>query len=978
MKLEKAIVVVMGICACWGAAAEDLKAQMAREARSALVLCVGGDWCVSGMSVEKVYRSSAFRAQVGGKWLFGVNDVREGAASVSVSNENARVKSLAPDTRRFPALFVYNAAGEPVVRFENLPQDITASQMAQMVKEGDRLREAAEADFAKGAIGPGFQRLAYFQLPANERPFLFYRDRKKGWLARAYPVQWEKLMADTSDEAKSWVSHFTMGDGIDDVTKANGLHEKPEEGKAFIAELRARPQMHWSLEQRQSIDMAEFALIRRDPEQKEKARALLKKVYAAGGDTFWGWAAQGYLTDDAFGETVAPASTDRAACVKFGKGIVDRAFKPMTAAETVPSTQAVEKLFTSFRGKVDPILARSSGKLSEVQTTVLTRAWALHEIGTNALVFVLGRTGGRAFTNAFLKDREWLEDFFASGPVADAPAAFTNLFALVWNDERNEIRAGGLARRIATAMAVQSTGKHPTEQLVRTFAGYRFLADAGRLHKTAYTQSVREWRFALGRILEASDLLYLNDYLNFPLENYGGACWCVPYRAHNCFGESVQRPTYYRPWRNSPVPNQSLRPQVGGVCGALSTFGALSANAHGLLATTGGQPGHCALNRRRGNGAWDINNYVGRFTTAHNTFWGHPFTYLDVIERGYADRPRQLQADRLLWLARFAEEGGAAPGKVERWYQFAAAAAPKHFGVWRAYADWLSRDKSADEKRTATFFKALVKGLPEGRQATWDLVNETLERQTKGAVVKGKVRDEARVERAVATLERLYPHLPQPTNTPTREEMNYRGLLDRQLKFVGDDTAREQRLFKSVLMAQVGRPVFAEVLGWGAARYLKDDAGAKNFVRLVESVGTKSKVPVKIDCREMMLNAEKTGNLAVFRSVADLYDRLNPQPEGKRYPENDFGGRLVSARGMLTASSTCRWDHPELHGRTTDVSPGSSAFHTNKETAPWAIVVTARKLWLGLKNRFPLIRIRVESRGNHWGFTGESRGVVAG
>ena len=938
MKLNRVLVAV-GVLACsLAVGAEDLKAQMARESRGALVLCVGSDWCVSGARVEKVYRSSAFRAQVGGKWLFGVNDVREGTMSAVVSNENARVKSLAPDTRRFPALLVYNAAGEPVVRFENLPQEITASQMAQMVQAGDRERQAAEADFAKGAIGPGFQRLAYFQLPATERPSLFYRDRKKGWLARAYPAMWEKLVADTSDEAKSWVSHFTMGDGIDDVTKANGLHEKPEEGKAFIAELRTRPQMHWTVVQRQSVDMAEFAFIRRDESQKAKARQLLKKVFAEGPETFWGWAAYGYLTDKEFGETIEPPSTDFAKDVKFGKGLVDLKLRARGFVENPPTAEAVARLYATQRAKLESVWTRP-GTLDDRQATTLARTWVLHEIGNKTLTELLRLEGGRAFVNAFLKDQAWLEDFLASGPIVDVPAAFTNLAALVWNDTKGEILAGGLARTIATAMALQSTGKHATEDLVRTYAGYQFLARAGRLHKAAYTQDVREWRFALGKILNIRDLLYLNDYLNFTNDSYGGACWCVPYRLFNCFGESVQRPTYYRPWRDCTWATQALRPTVGGVCGALSTFGALSANAHGLMASTGGQPGHCAYVRRRANGRWDIHNYVSRFTSVHNTFWGgHAFTYFDVFERSYANRSRALTADRYTWLARLAEDADSNDSRgIEAWYRLAVKTCPKHYGAWRAYSDWLDRG-TAPATATAAFLKALVQALPEGRQATWDLIHTCLAR-----IAKDK---QGGVDRAVTTLERLYPLLPQPTNVVTREEMNYTGLLERQLKIVGNEPARRMRLFKAALAAQVGRPCFAEVLGWGASWALSDTAHAKEFIRLVESVGTRGK-GATIDCRGMMMSAAKTKDIAVFRTVADLFDRLNPvDNKASRYPENDLGGKLLSARAMLTTSSTCGWDKPELHGRVTDATKQPNprhpndlgTFHTGKETAPWAIV----------------------------------------
>ena len=55
-------------------------------------------------------------------------------------------------------------------------------------------------------------------------------------------------------------------DGYGDVRQASlfGAEGKWDAGRAFIAELRARPAGKRNLEERQSVDMAEFALLRHD------------------------------------------------------------------------------------------------------------------------------------------------------------------------------------------------------------------------------------------------------------------------------------------------------------------------------------------------------------------------------------------------------------------------------------------------------------------------------------------------------------------------------------------------------------------------------------------------------------------------------------------------------------------------------------------------------------------------------------------
>ena len=534
------------------AARADLKSDAAREKKPCMVLCVGGDWCVSGEKVRGVYDSAAFRKALDGRWLFGVRDAREAPPPAAVSNENARVKSLDTATSRYPALILFNSRGEGVGRMENIPHDITAAELVRQVQACDAVHAKAEAAFAAGRRGEGFDLLR------AQTPNLFRRERNGTWSATAYADEWKAMRAADPDDREGWALHFTMGDGIGDVAKATSLAEKPEEGEAFIAELRRRPMKHLTVEQRQSIDMAEFAFLRKRPEKKERARELLHAVYKSGPGTLWGWAAQGYLNDAEFGESVPPASTNMAAAVKYGKGIVDMPIKShVTATKPVPPGAAA-KLYTKVRRELVPAFSKR-GAFSSVERRALARTWAIREIGTNTLQSVLGFEGGRVFANKFLQDDEWLEDFFASGPVEAPAAAFTNLFELVWNDSGGEILAGGLARRVATAIALNTSAKSEPAHFVRSYAAYMFLARAGRLHKSAYGQSVREWRFAVGRITGAADLLYFNQHFNYLTDDYGGALNAVPYRLHNCFGESIHGPKYYRPWRDCDWPGWSLR-----------------------------------------------------------------------------------------------------------------------------------------------------------------------------------------------------------------------------------------------------------------------------------------------------------------------------------------------------------------------------------------------------------------------------------
>ncbi len=81
-------------------------------------------------------------------------------------------------------------------------------------------------------------------------------------------------------------------DGYGDVGHANalGAEGKWDEGRAFVAKLRALPLDKRNLEERQSVDMAEFALLRYNLDaNKERCIECLKAVYDACSTSFWGW-----------------------------------------------------------------------------------------------------------------------------------------------------------------------------------------------------------------------------------------------------------------------------------------------------------------------------------------------------------------------------------------------------------------------------------------------------------------------------------------------------------------------------------------------------------------------------------------------------------------------------------------------------------------------------------------------------------------
>ena len=100
-------------------------------------------------------------------------------------------------------------------------------------------------------------------------------------------------------------------------------------------------------------------------------------------------------------------------------------------------------------------------------------------------------------------------------------------------------------------------------------------------------------RFVVGHTWDDKSYEWSNEHVNLPWRRYTDACWAAPYTGNNFFGDTIQGPLFYVPWRdvNTSAENTQV---IGGVCGGLSYFGTMAAQAHGIPAYPVGQPGHCA------------------------------------------------------------------------------------------------------------------------------------------------------------------------------------------------------------------------------------------------------------------------------------------------------------------------------------------------------------------------------------------------
>ena len=952
MKVAARFVVALSLVLGASLLAADPKvdALAAQAGKGVLVLQTGSDWCVSGEKVRRVFESAEFRREAGSKYIFAIYDEMEEPPD-AVKESNAVVSDILVKTKRFPAITCY-APGTPLrffAQIENVPQDITAEKLAGAVEKLTTRKDQAEVLFKKAAALKGTKAAdLYGEAFDKIMPMVgqFHRDEiikgKCGWTG-----EWKALSALDSDDSLGWVKHFEIDDyrGVTMVEKVTA--ERKAGSTAFFDGFRRIPTIHFSASQRQLVKIMEYAATTdgTDKPIKPEGKAALKAALALGRNTFWGQYALGRLMMD--GEKYE------------SKGLPSAAVRPRPDADS--SVEKPPFPLEQLKGVVNKI--KPTAALNEQQKLAVARHAVLRLIGQKGWDDLVSRPGSALFLKTFLNDRTWLEDFAWSGtfPVnssdgwaragdgpGDGAAAALALESLVFQDNgrwvpfSNGAFVNNEGRRFMTALALNYPDKDEA-WLADVLDAYRATAKAGRLHKSAYSQPVWIWRFALhqGHGTASADNMaaqqrHLDKFVNLPSREYGGACWMIQYRLSNCFGDSVHGPLYYKPWATAGEwPKRKYSQIVGGVCGELSKFGSAVSNAHGLPSTTAGQPGHCAYTRRLPNGRWEVDYSVTGHSQMHLCFWNkHPWQYSVSIEKTFrGDREKRHAANRLLELAIIAEERGLTSSDVEAYFQQACRSWPAHYGAWKAYGDWVNRTgASIDTMRT--WVRGCSRGMKTGRQPVWDFLTPYFARVMKE---KGK--------RALADELVAFAPLLRQSDEQIQEEADFKKMLEEWAKPLGSDVEFVVPVLKAMLLAQYGtKNYFTQVLGWGGDIMMGNTGLSAAYIKtLGEVVAEKAKdgAGSALDFNPLMLGASKSDNLEAFRQIALLQDKLEPyNGNGKPYPTIDFGGQLVSAEGLLKTSSTSGWDKPKNYARCIDATPcGENGFHTAKEKSPWAVVM---------------------------------------
>lgn len=478
-----------------------------------------------------------------------------------------------------------------------------------------------------------------------------------------------------------------------------------------------------------------------------------------------------------------------------------------------------------------------------------------------------------------------------------------------WNYDRALARAAFLLRHAAA-------GELNDEFSTLPFFHRRVVCGWKGNHSSGYEES-QEW--------------CLNN-VHLPAQRYTGACWRCGYVLNNVYGDSVHGEDYYTAFAGMYDENHHrFTKEVGGVCGSLSHFGASAACANGVPALTSGEPGHCSY----------IVLVNGKWTPAYSLDWdrglhwqpfrdNYKFSSLHLADTLYvASNARKATAETELMLSALWESAGKNEEAREAAYN-ATSCCPAHYIAWRERAALLAR--TAPD--SATKWEALEKQLCETLAPEWpELAAELLLKHIYPAMSKAAPRHDP----AAA----FWPQVREMG--PDRWKME--DLLNAQVNYMtpalGADKAAAS-VYRTALSHTINDEKYAPViLSWANTRAESlSPEGRRAMLAVTAQVLHKAHgkggdaknalIGTALNAAAKMHDAATYGKLASMLSAAPDPDVTMPADI------SSLPGKLLSAGGMVTISSTCGYDRPAAHPAL--LTPAGGSFHTGNEVRPWVCV----------------------------------------
>ena len=614
---------------------------------------------------------------------------------------------------------------------------------------------------------------------------------------------------------------------------------------------------------------------------------------------------------------------------------------------TPPDYQKVQRdlqeklaaLFSPHRDALDMPLA------GEAVRRDLARHELLRRCGAEVINQVALRPGGADFLKVFTNDVGWMESFLANDDTK-WPLAIENLRLLHCHARETD---DPLYRKLATAIAL-AAGDMNRYRMLERFRDIVRTHRGGLLHASFDNLDTREMRWAILLSGNEKDYQDMVDGMQMRVGDYLGACWGIAYIDPNVYGYSVQGWGYADPWTHyygTGTGDRPFRAQrlVGGVCGTLSAFGSATARAHGVMAVTVGQPGHCAYVVRIGD-EWPTGFDVsGPETNGASVFEGTGFpTMHRLYEVMHGDKRSYVQAERLAWVAHIYQD------RKEPWtgaWGQALAAQPINYPL---RLECIKAMETSPDLPAGSWQKMMVSvatAFAPYHEAGWALASRCY----------AKVAPGLKPDERVALLLQCHQQLKQD-NAPKFMGYNIGAVLNAQADSLGDPLLGVEFLRKLLSVHYSADPsrnrVFNDVMNWGVNRFAGNPATAATYATAIGVFFTSQGKAANIDQVRAQITAgiRKAGEAADIQSfkiwnqmAAKLLPSLQPgdvhlnPDQAKAAPKPaPFPGELLGKEGVLQTSSACQFDRPLSYANILDGS-SSGWFDTNGEAKPWVQVV---------------------------------------
>ena len=548
-----------------------------------------------------------------------------------------------------------------------------------------------------------------------------------------------------------------------------------------------------------------------------------------------------------------------------------------------------------------------------------------------------------AFVKAFLQNPVWMELYLGAGLIPENSPAGIQILSDIWKADGKspdfrtyQSLATGIASVFSTGpfagkLKANSANCNP----VRRYQIFKKLHQENKLHPGFIKLRPWEIRFVTGIHWDDKSYEWLNEHINLPWRRYTDACWAAPYTGSNFFGDTIQGPLFYVPWRDSSGEAENTR-TIGGVCGGLSHFGTMAAQAHGIPAYPVGQPGHCAYAVRVKRGQWK-GGFGGPDGGMHNHIFGSeaPTSYL-LMEAVFADNEKIDLAYQWASQARLDEILGNKDKAIQSW-QEALKQTPLH-PFFRTELQRLLLEKQGMQPIDwYVYAKDALSHYKGNGFAAFNILKD----------VQNKFLMDIPAADRIAWFRDLHETI---AATPTSWAVKFQPVLDSQSAFL--TTPQEKAAYLETVLSthlKTGDGTnFGQALEWAVKTFVENgqaDTFSSAFAKVAQQAGGNDASGAAPDPKKLkeaygkaIYATEVARSIPAFQPLSKAAASFSDATTSSSTVNTPVpqGWKLVPADGMVRCSTTCQWDSPWDHINL--LRPCGGSHHTDKETNPNVIV----------------------------------------